>query len=206
VCHNFLRSGNWLHTDIIEIVNLATISKMKLCVCLICLSAIDSTHVDSEIEGDGEKNEGVPLLTRFSKFVDNFLQVKPVAIGQLSEIKGGDTVFCEKCELEVINPIYQLYLNLLSTQLQLSWQVGQLGKLLETSERSTSDKLRSLNLKALTNQLGIENVAQLEEFRRLLAEKCKLNLTHYYLGGFECGLRCSFPCVTGVCFRPTEKY
>jgi len=153
---------------------------MKVCVCLVCLRAIDGTHFDSETEGEREKNEGVPLLTRFLKFVGNFLQVKPVTIGQLSQIKGGDC-FCEKCELAVVNPICQLYLDLLSTHLRLSWQVGQLGKLLETSESSTSDELRSLNLKALINQLGIENVAPLKEFRSLLAEKCKLNSVHVVL-------------------------
>ncbi|ODM87926.1 hypothetical protein Ocin01_18756 [Orchesella cincta] len=35
----------------------------------------------------------------------------------------GSEVFCEKCELVLINPICQVYSQLLATQLRLSWEL-----------------------------------------------------------------------------------
>jgi len=139
---------------------------MKVQVCLICLGTIDS-------EGEEEKNaincEGVPLYTRFFRFVENYLKLSTEQL--LSMDKGGNTVFCEKCELAVISPICQLYLNLLTTQLRLAWELGQMEKLVTESQRSTPNELRSMNMKVLSSQLGIDN---LEEFRTMLTEKCKL--------------------------------
>jgi len=144
---------------------------MKVSICLVCLRATDN---EIEVESDTKKHEGASLFTRFLKFAENYLQVRPIPKKQPSEIEDGES-FCEKCELEVISPICKLYLDLLSTQLRLSWELGNLGKLMENSQRSTSDKLRSMNLQVITALLGIGN---LEQFRSLLAEKCKLNSVH----------------------------
>jgi len=148
---------------------------MKVCVCLVCLKATD---IDSEIEV--ETKECVPVLTQFLKFAENYLQVSTVATKQLSQVGGEEvesTVFCEKCELAVINPICKLYLDLLTTQRRLSWELGQMGKLMEESQRFTTGELRSINLEVLTSQLGIENF---QEFRCLLSQKCKLKPIHFY--------------------------
>jgi len=147
---------------------------MKVCVCLLCLRATD---IDCEIEV--KKNEGTSLLTRFLKFAENYLNVSTVQAKQLSGTGGNEgerPAFCEKCKLAVISPICQLYTDLLTTQLRLSWELGRMGKLMEESQRSTSDDLRSMNLKVLTSQLGIPNM---EEFRCLLSQKCKLSSVHY---------------------------
>jgi len=145
---------------------------MKVCVCLVCLRTFDKK------QDDLESSEGVPLLTKFLKIVENYLQVSTVLTRRLLGISGGgegeEYIFCEKCELAVVNPICQVYLELLSAQLRLSWELGQLGNLLENSQQSTSDKLRMMNLNALANQLGLDNVFDVEEFRKLLAQKCKL--------------------------------
>jgi len=90
----------------------------------------------------------------------------------------------------VINPICQLYLDLLSTQLWLSWELGQLERLLESSQQYTFEKLSEINMKMLANQLGMMNVIDVEEFRRLLTEKCKLWANKYF---YEfCGSCCSW--------------
>jgi len=57
---------------------------------------------------------------------------------------------------------------------ELSWELGQLGKLLENSQRSTSAQVKLMNMELLANQLGMENVTDVEQFRNILAEKCKL--------------------------------
>jgi len=151
---------------------------MKVRVCLVCPKAIDSDLLREKEEDDiGEKCENVSVLTRFLKFAEKYLQLSTAATKPLFRFNGGDKEgdhFCEKCELAIINPICQVYLELVSNQLRLSWELGQLGKLLENSQRLTSDNLRGMSMQALTNQLGMENVAQLEKFRSLLMEKCKL--------------------------------
>jgi len=136
-------------------------------VCLVCLNATDSSLLQ-------ENCEGVPLLTKFLKLVENYLQVSTGAVQQFLGTNDGDS-FCEKCELAVINPICQVYLQLVSNQLRLSWELGQLGKHLKASQSSSSGKLKLtlVNMEILTNQLGMENIAQVEEFRSLLTEKCK---------------------------------
>jgi len=144
---------------------------MKKCVCLVCLRTFDKK------QDDPEASQRLPLLTKFLKFAENYLQVSTVATKHLfknnSSREGGENIFCEECETEVVNPICQRYLDLLSLQLRLAEDLCHLGKLLQTSEQSTSEKLRMMNMKALTNQLGMENVSDVEEFRRLLAQKCK---------------------------------
>jgi len=83
-------------------------------------------------------------------------------------------VFCEKCEVTVIQPICKIYVELISAQLRLSCELGQLGKLLENSQRSITDKISLFHMQTLSNQLGIENVIDVEAFRTLLTQKCKL--------------------------------
>jgi len=145
---------------------------MKVCVCLVCLRTFDKRqdHLES--------SKGVPLLTKFLKFVESHLQVSTVLTKRLSGISAGsegeEYTFCEKCELAVVNPICQVYLELLSAQLRLSWELGQLGKLLENSEQTTSDKLRMLNLNTLANQVGLDSIDDVEEFRSMLSQKCML--------------------------------
>jgi len=153
---------------------------MKVRVCLVCLNAIDSSLLQETENDDGEEKSGhvpVPLLTRFLKFVNNYLNVSTVASKQWFEFndenaeEGGS--FCEKCELAVINPICQVYLELVSNQLRLSWELGKLGKFFESSHHSTSEQVKRMNMKLLANQLGVDNVTDVERFRSLLTEKCK---------------------------------
>jgi len=151
---------------------------MKVCVCLVCLGTFDKRPDEVDV------SEGPSLLTKFLKFAENYLQVSTGMtkhlLGLSSGGEGEEYTFCEKCELAVVNPVCQVYLELLSAQLRLSWELGQMGKVLENSQQFTSHKLRTLNTQALANQLGLDNVADLEEFRMLLTQKCKL-------------LCCSFP-------------
>ncbi|ODM93320.1 putative zinc finger protein [Orchesella cincta] len=123
-------------------------------------------------QDETSETNATSLFTKFSKFAENYLQISPLARTNIDEEV--IDVFCEKCELSLINPICQVYLELLSAQLRLSWEMGQLGKLIKNSQGPTSDKLRVSNIKTLKERLGIGNVAQLEEFRRLVAQKCQL--------------------------------
>ncbi|CAL8149263.1 unnamed protein product [Orchesella dallaii] len=145
---------------------------MKLSVCLVCLKTFDRHFLLSEEDG---VSSSVPLLTRFIKFAENYLNLSSVTTQQLL-LSGSDRkeAFCEKCELSVINPICQVYLDLLSAQLRLSIELEQLGKLLDNSKVTGSDKLRVLNINALSNQLGVRSLSQLEGFRTSLAQKCLL--------------------------------
>jgi len=149
---------------------------MKVSVCLVCLKAIDIKNL-SQNEGNSPKNsEGVPLLTEFLKFTNNYLHISALATTQLSGDNGENEQvqdnFCEKCELALTNPICQLYLDLLGTKLRLSWELGQLGKISETSQHSTSDTLREMNMNTLSFQLGMEKVEDVKELK-LLTKKCK---------------------------------
>ncbi|CAL8149269.1 unnamed protein product [Orchesella dallaii] len=150
---------------------------MKPSICLVCLKAFDCDDLASEEDGNekGIPPCGVPLLTRFIKFAENYLDLSSVTTQQLL-LSGSDRkeAFCEKCELSVINPICQVYLELLSAQLRLSSELEHLGKLLDDSKVSGSDKLRVLNINALSNQLGIRSLSQLQGFRNSLAKKCVL--------------------------------
>ncbi|ODM93438.1 Protein suppressor of hairy wing [Orchesella cincta] len=137
-------------------------------VCLVCLKTFESGQ-DELLE-----SSGIPLFTKFLKFVQNYLQISPLT--RMNKDREVNDVFCEKWELSVINPICQVYLELLSAQLRLSWEMEQLGKQLKSSQgsSSSSDKLRVDNISTLKERLGIENVKQLEEFRSLVAQKCQL--------------------------------
>ncbi|ODM86604.1 hypothetical protein Ocin01_20078, partial [Orchesella cincta] len=133
---------------------------MNVSSCILCFKTIDEVNSTSEESGE------VPLLTKFLKFVQNYLQVDQLPSSeQLLGMCGGDgkELFCEKCELSVITPICQVYSQLLATQLRLSWELGQLEKLLVNSQSST--KLDSI---------GIINNKQLKNFRRSLTENCRL--------------------------------
>ncbi|ODM86831.1 hypothetical protein Ocin01_19851 [Orchesella cincta] len=106
-------------------------------------------------------------------FAQNYLEISSsVAMQQLLKTRSETDAFCEKCELAVINPICKVYLELLSAQLRLSWELERLGKLLENSQSDQQEG--DTNLEILVGQLGIENVEQFEEFRKLLAKKCEL--------------------------------
>jgi len=152
---------------------------MKLRVCFVCLKTFDTNQ---NLESSGE-SKGAALLTKFVKFAVNYLQVSTSATQQLLGIDGGgggEEYFCEKCELAVVNPICQVYLELLSAQLRLSCELGQLGRILENTGHFNSE-LGVLKMKALANQLGMEDVAGVEQFRWLLTQKCKLLSYCFYL-------------------------
>jgi len=129
--------------------------------CLVCLKAFDCAPNKLE---DGEEK----LLSRFLKFVENHLKI-PTFL----KINSKSNAFCEKCELVVISPICDIYLQLLSVQLKLSWELGQLSKLMINSQSSLSDNLMGINMKALGTQFGFDNPADLEQFRSSLMAKCK---------------------------------
>ncbi|ODM93422.1 Zinc finger protein-likeGfi-1b [Orchesella cincta] len=132
-------------------------------ICLVCLRKTDEETSTSE-------ESGIPLLTKFLKFVENYLHISQVPKAeQLLVMSGGDgkAAFCEKCDLSVITPICQVYSQLLATQLRLSWELEQLEKLLINSESSTK-------LDSLANQEGIVNNNQLNNFICSLIEKCQL--------------------------------
>ncbi|CAL8149227.1 unnamed protein product [Orchesella dallaii] len=152
---------------------------MKANVCLVCLKTFDAgaaSDLASGSEEDGIEGIrcGAPLFTKFLKFTENYLHLPSVFTHQLLLSGGEKEVFCEKCELSVITPICQVYLQLLSANLRLSSELDQLGKLLDNSKVSGSDKLRILNINTLSNQLGIRSLSQLEGFRTSLAQKCRL--------------------------------
>jgi len=141
---------------------------MELRVCFACLTTIESLANNTE----EEKKCGPSLLTRFLKFVQYYLQISPSTVAHT--VENGDQFFCEKCEVTAIQPICKIYLELISAQLRLSCELGQLGKLLENSQRSIIDKISLFHMQTLTNQLGMENVIDVEAFRTLLTQKCKL--------------------------------
>jgi len=133
----------------------------------------------TECSADGKTNEQVStsLVTKLMKLVENYLHISSLLAKNLIKINAeaaGWSSFCKKCKLFVINPLCEIYLQFLSAQLRLSLQLRQLGSLIEASQSSMSNKLRLTNIKALASQLGIDNVAQLEEFRSTLAKKCKI--------------------------------
>ncbi|CAL8149248.1 unnamed protein product [Orchesella dallaii] len=147
---------------------------MKLRVCLVCLKTFDGLDLPSQQARIHGVPSSVPLLKRFLKFAENYLELSSVTTQQLLLSGSRKETFCEKCELSVINPICQVYLELLSTQLKLSSELEQLGNLLDNSKVTGSDKLRVLNINELSNQLGIRSLSQVEGFRTSLAQKCRL--------------------------------
>ncbi|CAL8149251.1 unnamed protein product [Orchesella dallaii] len=153
---------------------------MELGVCLVCLKTFDGVDPASEekdrIHGTPSS---VPLLTRFLKFTENYLNLSSPTTHQLLSSEGvRKEAFCERCEVSVINPICQVYLELLSAQLRLSSELENLGKLLDNSKVSGSDKSRVLNINTLSNQLDIRSLSQLEGFRTSLSQKCYLKRKH----------------------------
>ncbi|CAL8137030.1 unnamed protein product [Orchesella dallaii] len=173
---------------------------MTVNVCLVCLnhfenepSSISPEHIDNSL-----------LLKRFLKFAQNYLQISsdtdeyfPTSLERES--------FCKKCELAVINPICQVYQEYLSTQLRLSWELGQLGKLLDNSKQSTgSVESKFSKLKSLSLQLGIDGVSGMNEFRTLLTEKCKLKGKETL--PFIPFQRCKTPAKTAAAVRSSENY
>ncbi|ODM89362.1 Sal-like protein 4 [Orchesella cincta] len=136
---------------------------MKVSVCLVCLKT-------SEDDPTSDWRCGPPLLNKFFKFSENYLKISAVTTKELlrslsDDENGGELTFCEKCELSVITPICQVYLQLLSTRLRLSWELEQLAKLLKNSD-FISD--------SLTDEIGVNNISQLEGFRKLLTANCQL--------------------------------
>ncbi|ODM93327.1 hypothetical protein Ocin01_13357 [Orchesella cincta] len=133
-------------------------------VCLVCLKTVQSFDGES-LQVD---TTDTPILTKFLKFVENYLQISPTT----KIIPTGVDTFCERCELAVVNPICQVYLELLSAQLRLSWELEQLGKLMKNAKCSTDKQSELENVQLLARQLGMDSVGQLEEFRNALARKC----------------------------------
>ncbi|CAL8149209.1 unnamed protein product [Orchesella dallaii] len=161
-------------------------------VCFLCLKRFVGVKVtsESEFEREVEKKEPKeqqPLLIRFFNFAQNYLGISPpIGIQHSVLIEKENEAFCEKCELVVINPICQLYLQLVSIKLRLSWELGQLGKLLHPSKMSGTEitecdgefepesETEQMLLTSLTQQLGIPNVTHLEGFRNSVTSKCEL--------------------------------
>ncbi|CAL8149236.1 unnamed protein product [Orchesella dallaii] len=159
---------------------------MKRNVCLVCLKTFVGPDLGSKEDGIPSS---VPLLTRFFKFVENYLDLKSVTKEELLWSDAGETkeAFCEVCEVSVINPICQVYLELLSAQLRLSSQLEQLGNLLDDSKVADSDNLRDLKINALSNQLGISNPSLLEGIRISLGHlKRKQALPNVVLSSQDC--------------------
>ncbi|CAL8137034.1 unnamed protein product [Orchesella dallaii] len=148
---------------------------MTVNVCLVCLNHFENEP--SSISSEYNDNNSL-LLNRFLKFVQNYLQISSDAkqfFPKTIDIERES--FCEKCELAVITPICQVYLEFLSAQLRLSWELGQLARLLDKSKDSAVSELKestASKMESLSLQLGIEEVSGVNEFRTLLTEKCKL--------------------------------
>ncbi|CAL8137026.1 unnamed protein product [Orchesella dallaii] len=146
---------------------------MTVNVCLVCLN-----HFEKEPSSVSppEHNDNSLLLKRFLKFAQNYLQISSDTEEYFPKSLERES-FCEKCELAVISPICQVYQEFLSNQLRLSWELGQLGKLLDNSKQSTgSVESKFSKLKSLSLQLGFDGVSVMNEFRTLLTEKCKLKI------------------------------
>ncbi|CAL8137024.1 unnamed protein product [Orchesella dallaii] len=145
---------------------------MTVNVCLVCLNHFNNEL--SSVSSDTEQNDNSLIRKKFLKFAQNYLQLSSDTADHFPKIFEKES-FCEKCELAVISPICQVYQEYLSTQLRLSWELGQLAKLLDNSKHSTGLKeSRFSKLKSLSLQLGIDGVFGVNEFRALLTEKCYL--------------------------------
>ncbi|CAL8137032.1 unnamed protein product [Orchesella dallaii] len=143
---------------------------MTVNVCLVCLNHFN--YESSSIPSEHDDNSF--LLKRFLKFVQNYLQISSDTGSFFPKLIERQS-FCEKCELAVISPICQVYQDFLSTQLRLSWELGQLAKLLDNSKRSGSSvESKFSKLKSLSLQLGIDRISGVNQFRTLLTKNCKL--------------------------------
>ncbi|CAL8136801.1 unnamed protein product [Orchesella dallaii] len=154
-------------------------------ICLVCLSTFD--HYSNNKTSDSNSKDHFPdLFTKFLKFVQNYLSISTKATNQLlllssaSACESETDAFCPKCQHEVIHPICQVYLELLSAQLRLSCHLTQLGKLLtlrsSKSENPVSQRIDSEeNTQLLAKRLGVNNVTDLIELREVLKEKCEQN-------------------------------
>ncbi|ODM93323.1 Zinc finger protein-likePLAG1 [Orchesella cincta] len=77
------------------------------------------------------------------------------------------TVFCTKCK-NVVSSICQLFHELLTVQLRLSIQLGELGDFLETSD------VFQFHNKSLAEQLGVQNSTKdVKRLRKLLKTQCE---------------------------------
>jgi len=158
---------------------------MKVNYCLVCLKACNrrpGTDKERQESNPSSSSAGIPLLTRFLNFAQNYLDIDTAPFQKLLFSTTGDDnveergAFCSSCKLSVITPICEAYLQFLSAQLRLSWELGELGKVLDKSHHSMSHKLKVRNMNKLGNQLGINSVGELKEFRSVLQEKCKFSL------------------------------
>jgi len=144
-------------------------------VCLVCLQTFHgfTSYGESQVQQKcGSGRAPRPPLSKLLKLAENYLQIS-FAATQQSLTTGEYEAICDNCEETIIDPIYKRYLNPLSAQARLSSELNQLSKALEDSRSSGTERVRGKNMKMLANQLGISDSTQIEEFRSLLAEKCK---------------------------------
>jgi len=144
--------------------------------CLLCCKSFESCI----IQVDPTKKCELPLLSKFLQFVANHLEISTTAAEtQLQIINGESNAFCEKCELSVVTPICEVYLQLITAQLRLSWELGQLRNVLKNCNTSFSKAIRLNNVESTASQFDdIDQGSQVDEFRQVLLLKCKPN--NYY--------------------------
>jgi len=141
----------------------------KVNVCFACLKGIQGSSLRPGTGGDEKRQDpkiksssSFPMFWNFSK---EYLQVASAPFEK--------ECFCEDCA-SVVGSICQLYQNLLQVQHDLSSRLGEFGELLEHSERTFSNKLGRVFAKSMAYRLGIATVADVDEMRNFLKDKCKL--------------------------------
>jgi len=144
-------------------------------VCLVCLKTFQgfTSSGESQVQQKCGGGASPPPLIKLLKFAETNLQVYFAATTRQLLATGECAAICENCERKIIDPIYKRYLDLVGAHDPLPSELGELGKALQDSKSFATERVRRRNMKMLANQLGISDSAQIEEFRSLLAEKCK---------------------------------
>ncbi|ODM90848.1 putative zinc finger protein [Orchesella cincta] len=110
---------------------------------------IPSWNSKFSIKTDEVQVDSPSPFIKLLKFAQNYLGISTAGtiIEQLEGVVNDDhpgklgkkdEVFCEKCDVAVVNPICQIYVQLLSLRLRLSWELDHLGGLLHSSKKGVN--------------------------------------------------------------------
>ncbi|CAL8149260.1 unnamed protein product [Orchesella dallaii] len=145
---------------------------MKPSVCLVCLRTFDGDDLASE-EGNAGAPFDVPLLTRFLKFAENYLNLSSVTTQQLL-LSGSDRkeAFCEKCLLKrkqalpdvLLSPLFEEAETVPMENDEVSFQDNLEHVYVEPSAREAID-MNSFDLKP-ANPGPIGTVIQFKTFKQ----------------------------------------
>lgn len=134
-------------------------------------------HKEPEI--DEAPSTDPELYRRFFQFVCRHLRLsesgkKFLRQAQEYEKKKGECVqaFCEECSY-LISEICDLYNELATVKLRLTFKLGLLGEILSRSTKKVSIKMVRTLMRAVSEQVNSPSVRQVDIFRRTLKKKCK---------------------------------